>query len=106
MTTISRPLRLISHLAYTGNAGVNLFVQKDLYDSQFASFATVDGRSTILPVCALLTTTLLSGETGKTTITDKFQYGQKNKEGANRFVVFHDTSRKPYQVRTTPFLRL
>jgi hypothetical protein len=33
----------------------------------------------------------------------KMQYGQKNEEGENRFVVYHDTSRKPFQVRPIGF---
>ena len=32
------------------------------------------------------------------TVDDKSQYGQKNKEGEMRFVVYHDKGRKPYQV--------
>lgn len=31
-------------------------------------------------------------------IDDKFQYGQKNKNGDARFVVYHDKGRKQYQV--------
>ncbi|KAK1235206.1 hypothetical protein PQX77_001579 [Marasmius sp. AFHP31] len=38
------------------------------------------------------------------TIGDKHQYGQKNKQGDNRWVMFHDKSRKMYQHRfTEPF---
>ncbi|KAL0567431.1 hypothetical protein V5O48_014557, partial [Marasmius crinis-equi] len=33
------------------------------------------------------------------TIGDKYQYGQKNKDGDNRWVAFHDKGRKPYQHR-------
>jgi hypothetical protein len=33
-------------------------------------------------------------------VDNKVQYGQKNKEGENRFAVYHDTSRKPFQVRS------
>ncbi|GJE91736.1 hypothetical protein PsYK624_078870 [Phanerochaete sordida] len=33
------------------------------------------------------------------TVDDKCQYGQKNKEGDMRFVVYHDKGRKPYQHR-------
>ncbi|KAH0603166.1 uncharacterized protein H6S33_008170 [Morchella sextelata] len=29
----------------------------------------------------------------------RFQYGQKNKEGENRFLVYHNKSNKPYQHR-------
>ncbi|RPB06609.1 hypothetical protein P167DRAFT_508972 [Morchella conica CCBAS932] len=29
----------------------------------------------------------------------KFQYGQKNKEGENRFLVYHNKANKPYQHR-------
>ncbi|GJE91737.1 hypothetical protein PsYK624_078880 [Phanerochaete sordida] len=32
-------------------------------------------------------------------VDDKCQYGQKNKEGDMRFVVYHDKGRKPYQHR-------
>ncbi|KDQ09654.1 hypothetical protein BOTBODRAFT_36886 [Botryobasidium botryosum FD-172 SS1] len=32
-------------------------------------------------------------------IDEKFQYGQKNSKGDNRWVVLHDHSRKPYQHR-------
>ncbi|KAK1235167.1 hypothetical protein PQX77_001616 [Marasmius sp. AFHP31] len=32
-------------------------------------------------------------------ISDKHQYGQKNKQGDDRWVAFHDKSRKPYQHR-------
>ncbi|THU81252.1 hypothetical protein K435DRAFT_629348, partial [Dendrothele bispora CBS 962.96] len=39
------------------------------------------------------------GNTARVTITEKFQYGQKNAQGDFRFVVYHDTSRKPYQHR-------
>ncbi|KAK7447752.1 hypothetical protein VKT23_014010 [Stygiomarasmius scandens] len=63
------------------NASVNFFVQKNKFDSELASFASVDGNN------------------AKVTITDKFQYGQKNAQGDFRFVVYHDTSRKPYQHR-------
>jgi hypothetical protein len=31
-------------------------------------------------------------------ISDKWQFGQKNKEGANCWVVLHDKGLKPYQV--------
>ncbi|KAK0717461.1 hypothetical protein B0T26DRAFT_709965 [Lasiosphaeria miniovina] len=33
------------------------------------------------------------------TINDRFQYGQKNKEGENRWVALHDKNNKPYQHR-------
>lgn len=33
-------------------------------------------------------------------ITDRFQYGQKNKNGDGRWVALHDKDNKPYQVRT------
>ncbi|KAK3365112.1 hypothetical protein B0T24DRAFT_659898 [Lasiosphaeria ovina] len=33
------------------------------------------------------------------TINDRFQYGQKNKQGENRWVVLHDKNNKPYQHR-------
>ncbi|THU83585.1 hypothetical protein K435DRAFT_689280 [Dendrothele bispora CBS 962.96] len=39
------------------------------------------------------------GNTARVTITEKFQYGQKNAQGDFRFVVNHDTSRKHYQHR-------
>ncbi|KAK7447747.1 hypothetical protein VKT23_014005 [Stygiomarasmius scandens] len=63
------------------NANVNFFVQKNKFDNELSSLASVDGN------------------TAKVTITDKFQYGQKNAQGDFRFVVYHDTSRKPYQHR-------
>ncbi|THV05865.1 hypothetical protein K435DRAFT_849612 [Dendrothele bispora CBS 962.96] len=63
------------------NADVNFFVQKNWLDNELSKFATVDGN------------------TARVTITDKFQYGQKNDQGEFRFVVYHDTSRKPYQHR-------
>ncbi|THU91444.1 hypothetical protein K435DRAFT_633137, partial [Dendrothele bispora CBS 962.96] len=63
------------------NADVNFFVQKNWFDNELNKFATVDGN------------------TARVTITDKFQYGQKNAQGDFRFVVYHDTSRKPYQHR-------
>ncbi|KAK7447751.1 hypothetical protein VKT23_014009 [Stygiomarasmius scandens] len=69
------------------NATVNFFVQKNWFDSQLGSFASVDGKSTEVLRMILVT------------ITDKFQYGQKNAQGDFRFVVYHDTSRKPYQHR-------
>ncbi|KAK7442568.1 hypothetical protein VKT23_016166 [Stygiomarasmius scandens] len=71
------------------NATVNFFVQKNWFDSQLSSFASIDGKSNILRL----------RNTAKVTITDKFQYGQKNAQGDFRFVVYHDTSRKPYQHR-------
>ncbi|KAK3390627.1 hypothetical protein B0H63DRAFT_446727 [Podospora didyma] len=43
--------------------------------------------------------TLLPGEGYKLKVNDKLQYGQKNAEGENRFIVFHDKERKPYQHR-------
>ncbi|KAL0066376.1 hypothetical protein AAF712_006635 [Marasmius tenuissimus] len=33
------------------------------------------------------------------TMSDKYQYGQKNKNGDNRWVAFHDKGRKMYQHR-------
>ncbi|THU81246.1 hypothetical protein K435DRAFT_693973, partial [Dendrothele bispora CBS 962.96] len=39
------------------------------------------------------------GNTARVTITEKFQYGQKNAQGDFRFIVYHDTSRKPYRHR-------
>jgi hypothetical protein len=32
-------------------------------------------------------------------VDSKVQYGQKNADSDNQFVVYHDTSRKPFQVR-------
>ncbi|KZT53180.1 hypothetical protein CALCODRAFT_511596 [Calocera cornea HHB12733] len=32
-------------------------------------------------------------------VDDRFQYGQKNKAGDGRFLVWHDKSRRPYQHR-------
>ncbi|THV05886.1 hypothetical protein K435DRAFT_849627 [Dendrothele bispora CBS 962.96] len=61
------------------NTDVNFFVQKNWFDNELNKSATVDGN------------------TARVTITDKFQYGQKNDQGKFRFVVYHNTSRKPYQ---------
>lgn len=33
-------------------------------------------------------------------VDKRLQYGQKDKQGTGRFVVWHDESRKPYQVTT------
>ncbi|KAG8909107.1 hypothetical protein FRC02_007998, partial [Tulasnella sp. 418] len=41
----------------------------------------------------------LDGENYEVTIDNKYQYGQKNKTGENRFIVYHDKERKPYQHR-------
>ncbi|KAH7339964.1 hypothetical protein B0J17DRAFT_380208 [Rhizoctonia solani] len=59
------------------NPLVPVFVQKSYYDKEFGS------------------------ATGTTefTITGKWQYGQRDKTGANRFVVLHDPEHKPYQLR-------
>ncbi|KAK1753655.1 hypothetical protein QBC47DRAFT_430496 [Echria macrotheca] len=43
--------------------------------------------------------TLVPGEGYKLKVDDKLQYGQKNAQGDNRFIVFHDKDRKPYQHR-------
>ncbi|KAK1772239.1 hypothetical protein QBC33DRAFT_564719 [Phialemonium atrogriseum] len=42
---------------------------------------------------------LLPGEGYKITVDERFQYGQKNVEGENRFLILHDKGRKPYQHR-------
>ena len=39
------------------------------------------------------------GDEFKVTVTDAFVYGQK-KGGTNRFLVYHDTSRDIFQVRS------
>ncbi|KAH8678490.1 hypothetical protein BX600DRAFT_431765 [Xylariales sp. PMI_506] len=41
----------------------------------------------------------IPGEGYQITIDDRFQYGQKNAEGENRFVIYHDKERTPYQHR-------
>lgn len=43
-------------------------------------------------------TELVPGEGYKTRVDDRFQYGQKNAAGENRFLILHDKGRKPYQV--------
>ncbi|KAF5851076.1 hypothetical protein GGP41_010725 [Bipolaris sorokiniana] len=40
-----------------------------------------------------------SGDSFTITVDDSFQYGQKNKQGEGRFLVFHDKSRNPFQWR-------
>jgi ribosomal protein L21E len=40
-----------------------------------------------------------SGESFTITVDDSFQYGQKNKQGDGRWLVYHDKSRNPFQVR-------
>ncbi|KAH7563558.1 hypothetical protein BM1_00605 [Bipolaris maydis] len=40
-----------------------------------------------------------SGDAFTITVDDSFQYGQKNKQGEGRFLVFHDKSRNPFQWR-------
>ncbi|KAK7447736.1 hypothetical protein VKT23_013992 [Stygiomarasmius scandens] len=82
LSTKSEPYYAIAAVNTSrGNADVNFFVQKNKFDNELSSFASVDGN------------------TAKVTVTDKFQYGQKNAQGDFRFVVYHDTSRKPYQHR-------
>ncbi|KAJ3535817.1 hypothetical protein NM208_g5410 [Fusarium decemcellulare] len=39
------------------------------------------------------------GNTWVVTISDRFQYGQKNKNGDGRWVALHDKDNKPYQHR-------
>ena len=36
---------------------------------------------------------------GQTTVDEKFQYGQANKAGDKRFLVYHNKDNKPYQHR-------
>ncbi|KAF7973454.1 hypothetical protein HWV62_30807 [Athelia sp. TMB] len=47
----------------------------------------------------LLTGSIANAEGYKITVDSNLQYGQKNAAGELRFVVYHDTSRKPYQHR-------
>ncbi|THU83588.1 hypothetical protein K435DRAFT_871128 [Dendrothele bispora CBS 962.96] len=80
-TNKSEPYYAIVAKNTRDNVDVNFFVQKNWFDNELNKFATVDGN------------------TARVTITEKFQYGQKNAQGDFRFVVYHDTSRKPYQHR-------
>lgn len=88
-----------------GNAVVNIFLQKDWFDNSLSSFAEVEEKEsgeqsrTLHMMCRLLTSSILAtGKIAKVKVTDKFQYGQKNASGDLRFLVYHDKSRKPFQV--------
>ncbi|KAG7409804.1 hypothetical protein Forpe1208_v011058 [Fusarium oxysporum f. sp. rapae] len=51
----------------------------------------------------MLSNSTASGiETRKFTVTQDFLYGQANSEGKDRFLVFHDKERNPYQHRFVP----
>lgn len=51
----------------------------------------------------MLSNSTASGiETRKFTVTQDFLYGQANSEGKDRFLVFHDKERNPYQVCPNP----
>lgn len=39
-------------------------------------------------------------------VDDRFQFGQKNAQGEARFLVWHDKSRSPFQVRLPAFAAL
>ncbi|CAE6421767.1 unnamed protein product [Rhizoctonia solani] len=56
---------------------VPVFVQKSYFDKEFGSATGM----------------------AEFTITGKWQYGQRDKTGAARFVVLHDLEHKPYQLR-------
>jgi hypothetical protein len=43
-----------------------------------------------------------TGKIGKATLNDKFQYGQKDADGTDRFIVYHDQNNKPYQAGIFP----
>ncbi|KAI7758992.1 hypothetical protein LZL87_009987 [Fusarium oxysporum] len=45
----------------------------------------------------VFTATASGIETRKFTVTQDFLYGQANSEGKDRFLVFHDKERNPYQ---------
>ncbi|THU86513.1 hypothetical protein K435DRAFT_868180 [Dendrothele bispora CBS 962.96] len=81
ITNKSEPYYAIVAKNTGDNVDVNFFVQKNWFDNKLNKFATVDGN------------------TARVTITEKLQYGQKNAQGDFRFVVYHDTSHKPYQHR-------
>lgn len=38
------------------------------------------------------------GDAFTMTVDDSFQYGQSNKDGHLRWLIFHDKGRRPYQV--------
>ncbi|KAI8649467.1 hypothetical protein LRP88_00021 [Fusarium phalaenopsidis] len=69
-----------------GNADVLLFVQDRFYKEEgsndyIGKIARREGNSWIV------------------SISDRFQYGQKNKNGDGRWVALHDKDNKPYQHR-------
>ncbi|KAK3402948.1 hypothetical protein B0T20DRAFT_474753 [Sordaria brevicollis] len=73
----------------TTNETVPFFIAAEFYKSSTASNPNhISKVGTELP-----------GEGYKLKVDDKLQYGQKNSAGENRFVVFHDKERKPYQHR-------
>ncbi|KAK0724938.1 hypothetical protein B0H67DRAFT_641415 [Lasiosphaeris hirsuta] len=77
--------------AYNKNTGetVPLFIATEFYKS-----ATASNPNHITKVGQLL-----PGEGYVLKVDSKIQYGQKNAEGVNRFLVFHDKERKPFQHR-------
>lgn len=71
-------------------------------DGKYAKLSIVAGQGSFI----FVQTDLLAdfkkrqGADGKITIDTSFQYGQKDKTGADRWIVFHDkTKNKPYQVK-------
>ncbi|KAL1842354.1 hypothetical protein VTJ49DRAFT_5522 [Mycothermus thermophilus] len=73
----------------TNNRTISFFIAAEFYKT-----STSSNPNHISKVA-----TLVPGEGYKLKIDDKFQYGQKNMMGENRFVVFHDKERTPYQHR-------
>ncbi|KAF8597172.1 hypothetical protein BDV93DRAFT_562566 [Ceratobasidium sp. AG-I] len=74
---------------------VLFFIQSDWY---------VDGSS--VPIHHLSKITHKVGDFYQFTINEYSRYGQKNAQGENRFIVFHDNSRSPYQASDTSSLAL
>ncbi|KAK0743965.1 hypothetical protein B0T18DRAFT_431137 [Schizothecium vesticola] len=74
--------------ASKGNADVMLFVQDRFYKDE----SSPDYIGKIPGVTK-------NGDSFTVTINDRFQYGQKNKEGEKRWVVLHDKGNKMYQHR-------
>ncbi|KDQ52916.1 hypothetical protein JAAARDRAFT_39862 [Jaapia argillacea MUCL 33604] len=72
--------------AESGSAkGIALFIQKSFFDNGLDKFATVSETA--------------NGKIARTTIDNRFQYGQQEQGGAKRFVVYHDKEHKPFQHR-------
>ncbi|KAF3764070.1 hypothetical protein M406DRAFT_356417 [Cryphonectria parasitica EP155] len=73
----------------TNNETVPLFIAAEWYKN-----ATKDNPNHISKIGETE-----PGEGYKVKIDGRFQYGQKNGQGENRFVIYHDKERKPYQHR-------